>query len=407
MARLIYRLHGLLEALLRVPVIRLVIPRRFRSLRLSFSPSRGSIESGEFYAPSPAVVSRCQELQTPFVAPDPEQFPAVTWSVWANAAVTNNRFFPYLVDPSQVMIQPRRVPGPWRLSYRHNRLLWSNGRRALVDIGQGPRMSIERGIFLGGRDFGNWYHWLIDGLPQLHLANRLPAHYRDWPVLIPEQIFRYPSMVDALELFRHGRDMIVVPEWTMVEAQKLIWIDALELTNLPQRPPPASPDPRIHLLQREGMESYRDVYLDAFASDVTRHDRKIMLVRDGSRRSYNQDEAIAVAEEFGFEPWSPETLSLAEQVRLFRESKWVLGPSGAAFAGLLFSQPGTSALCWQDTRIRSMTILPDLATLNHSDYWHIYYQSDQSGGLFRSNYHLDRSWLRDQISHWLDSTPAR
>ena len=110
---------------------------------------------------------------------------------------------------------------------------------------------------------------------------------------------------------------------------------------------------------------------------------------------------MAVAAEFGFEPCYPEKLSLAEQVAVFREARHIIGPSGAGFAGLLFVQPGTQALCWQDTRIRSMTILPDLATLNHADYYHVFYRSDESGGLFKSNYHLDPDWLRDSLRTFL------
>ena len=126
-----------------------------------------------------------------------------------------------------------------------------------------------------------------------------------------------------------------------------------------------------------------------------------MLARDTARRSYNQDEVMAVAKEFGFEPCYPEKLSLEEQIQVFRESTHIIGPSGAGFAGLLFCQPGTQALCWQDTRIRSMTILPDLATLNGADYLHVFYESDESGGLFRSNYHLEPGWVRESLEKFL------
>ncbi|MFZ9105264.1 MAG: hypothetical protein ACO2ZT_01170, partial [Pontimonas sp.] len=64
-------------------------------------------------------------------------------------------------------------------------------------------------------------------------------------------------------------------------------------------------------------------------------------------------------------------------------------------------QSGTSALCWQDTRLRFMTILPDLATLNGAEYWHIFYQSHEDNGLFRSSYTLDETWLRESLDTWL------
>ncbi len=393
--------YGALAKLMETPGMRRLVPGRFRLAEIEISPGTGYLERGEFFAPSDAVVSRCQELGADFVFPEPERFPSVGYTLWRDAEVFNSRYFSYLLHDSTVMLTPRRLPGPYRLVFGRNRIVWSSGSKVLVDRGRGPTMSVEAAITLGGRDFTNWYHWLIDALPALHLANRLPSHLRHLPVLVPEQIFRFPSMVEALELFRGGRDLIVVPEWSGVRAKRLLWIDPLEISNTPATLANTTADPRFHLLHREGMESYRDAYIEAFVHKKIRPRRKIFLARDSARRSYNQDEALEVAREFGFEAVYPAQLTLGEQVRLFREASHVMGPSGAGFAGLLFCQPGTSALCWQDTRLRSMTILPDLATLNHSHYWHIFYRSDESGGLFRSNYTIDPQWLRESMQKWL------
>ena len=48
-----------------------------------------------------------------------------------------------------------------------------------------------------------------------------------------------------------------------------------------------------------------------------------------------------------------------------------------------------------------MTILPDLATLNGAEYLHVFYQSDESGGLFRSNYLLEPGWFRESLGTFL------
>lgn len=401
MSSIIQSLYRLLHAALSSPVTRWMIPRRFRRADVLISPGQGAIEQGVFFEPSDAIVSRSQILGEPRIIPDPEQFPAVTWTRWRDAWVTNNRYFPFLLHRDTLMLPPRRVEGPWRLTYRRNRIVWSDGSHVIVDTQRGPEMRVDSAIFLGGRDFTNWYHWLVDVLPQVHLANRLPDHLRHWPVLIPEQIYRFPTMVQSLELFLEGRQIIRVPEWSAVAAKELVWIDPLEVSNLPQRKTHPTMDPRIHMLHREGMEGYRDVFLEAYAPTPVTPYRKIMLARDTARRSYNQDEVMAVATEFGFEPCYPEKLSLEEQIQVFRESTHIIGPSGAGFAGLLFCQPGTQALCWQDTRIRSMTILPDLATLNGADYLHVFYESDESGGLFRSNYHLEPGWVRESLKKFL------
>jgi len=114
------------------------------------------VESGVFYPASAAVVSRCQELGADFVTPEPEEFPEVGWSVWENVEVTNNRYFPYLLSSDQLMLGPRRLPGPYKVLAKRNRVVWAHGDEALVNRKQGERMRIEKGIFLGGRGFTNW-----------------------------------------------------------------------------------------------------------------------------------------------------------------------------------------------------------------------------------------------------------
>jgi len=398
--RLLGWAYSLLAVLLKVPGFRHLLSPALRLVTIRTSPGVGAIESGVFYERSDAVVSRCQELGVAHVPPEPEEFPPVGWNVFDNAEVTNNRYFPYLLHGNTLMVGPRRLEGPYQVVMKRNRIIWSHGDTAIVNRLHGERMGVDEAIFIGGRDFTNWYHWLVDGLPALHLANSLPEHLRHLPVLIPAQIFKYPTMLEALELFLNHRDMIVVPEWAMVKAKKLVWIDPLEVSNIPKTSAKTDKEPRIHLLHREGMEGYRDVYLNAFAGKRTAQNKKIVLARDTARRSYNQDDVLDVAAEFGFEPVYPEKLSLAEQVKVFRSASHILGPSGAGFAGLLFSQTGTKALCWQDTRLRFMTILPDLATLNHSDYQHLFYQSDENRGLFRSSYTLDTNELRKALSTW-------
>ena len=49
-------------------------------------------------------------------------------------------------------------------------------------------------------------------------------------------------------------------------------------------------------------------------------------------------------QEKGFELVATELLSFKEQVRLFSEADIIVGPSGAAFANIIFCQPGTKVI---------------------------------------------------------------
>lgn len=55
---------------------------------------------------------------------------------------------------------------------------------------------------------------------------------------------------------------------------------------------------------------------------------------------------MEIASRYGFEAVSPENLSLCDQARLFSDAEVIIGPSGAAWVGLLFAKKGTRALSW-------------------------------------------------------------
>lgn len=391
--------YTLLHALATVPGLGQIIGRWFRPVTVQEIITSGVVATGDIFGPTPAITSRVQEFGTPFQDPEPEQFPAVGWRVIAGATALTTRHYPYLVHGNQMMIGPRRNPGPWQVVKRGNHVVWESGFRALVNMTRGDTVRVDQAILLGGHSHTNWYHWLVDALPQLHSAKVLPEPYRSWPVVVPEDIFRYPSMVEALELFLDNREVIRVPLGTRVVGD-LCWIDSLENSDLPESMVTASPESLIHLLHREGMESYRQVFLDHFGDQPSPWGEKIFITRTGTRRVYNQDEIGAVAKEFGFTAVAPEKLSLAEQVALFSHATHIIGPSGAGFGGMLFAQPGTQVLCWQDSRLTHMTILPDLATLTGSDYWHVFYEPD-SGGVFTGNYSLDPDTIRQKLQEFV------
>jgi capsular polysaccharide biosynthesis protein len=397
--KVIRAFYRLVHRLASTPGGGVIIGRVLRPVRVVEVLTQNIVTDGVLYPPEQAITSRVQEFGAPFVTPDIEQFPEVGWRVVSDATYMTTRHFSYLVSGTDMMIGRRRNPGPWRVVRRRNHVVWQDGTDALVTLTRGHTLSVDGAIALGGRAHTNWYHWLVDALPQLHQASRLPEPFRHWPVLVPAPIFRYPTMVQALELFLDGREVIKVPEWSRVRGT-IVWIDSLEILNVPESLTAPKPQSQIHLLHRSGMESYRDVFLNAYGHTPSPYGERVFLTRLGTRRSYNQDEIAEVAAQFGFTAVAPETLTLSEQVSLFRNATHLMGPSGAGFAGVLFCQKDAKILCWQDSRLQAMTILPDLATLNHAEYWHVFYDPE-SGGIFTGDYHLDPHQIRQALAEFV------
>jgi capsular polysaccharide biosynthesis protein len=62
------------------------------------------------------------------------------------------------------------------------------------------------------------------------------------------------------------------------------------------------------------------------------------------RRVRNEDELLPILERNGFELVCNEDYSVAEQIGIFSEAEFVLGPMGSSMANLLFSNPGTKVI---------------------------------------------------------------
>lgn len=74
--------------------------------------------------------------------------------------------------------------------------------------------------------------------------------------------------------------------------------------------------------------------------------RKLYLTRNQtwSRNIVNETELIPPLRERGFEVMDCGKLSFDEQVRLFSEAAYIVGPHGAAFTNMLWSPPGLKVL---------------------------------------------------------------
>jgi hypothetical protein len=79
---------------------------------------------------------------------------------------------------------------------------------------------------------------------------------------------------------------------------------------------------------------------------TSREGKRIFLARGGTRREYNQKELLDISVRYGFEEVHMQDLTLREQAELFQSSSMIIGPSGAAWVGMVFRGQPTSGLSW-------------------------------------------------------------
>lgn len=174
----------------------------------------------------------------------------------------------------------------------------------------------------------NYYHWLVDCLARLEGLEYYQQKTGFKPLLI---INRKPTLwqLESLKILgyepssyiewngsRTKVNKLVVPsfrrqgEW--VAPSGLYWLRERILTSLPENTNKISYSQNIYVSRAQA----------------------------SGRRVTNEDEVLNFLKPLGFESYSLEKMSFAEQVRLFSTAKNVVCPHGAGLTNIIFSPPG-------------------------------------------------------------------
>lgn len=212
-------------------------------------------------------------------------------------------------------------------------------------------IEIEEGILIGGAGAFNWYHFVVEILPKLFLVQKLPPRYKDIPLILPEECKNITSFAIALKLFSEHRKIHFIRHGQSVGLKKLVVLDEVSIGpfNLAAGEWPSISDYAQHdLVMHSFFKSVRSKLFGSAPSrdNVNTTGRRLFLTRPGIRRKYNQDALLEIAERYGFERFSPEEFTLHEQAKIFADAAILIGPSGAAWVGMMFSERSLKGLSW-------------------------------------------------------------
>ncbi len=205
---------------------------------------------------------------------------------------------------------------------------------------QAPVVSVpadDGPYFLLGGD-PNYYHWVLNFVPRLMVLDRLRHDSSGFPhvkLVVPEEVS--PNALSLIaELGYPPQDIVRLHDravWRFEELLVPSLFGAAQLSptvfdwyrtklGLPRRSPP-----RRKIL-------------------ITRGDAPTLRQR---RRVVNEDEVHTALAPLGFESHALAGLSLRQQIELFDDAHTVVGPHGAGFANMTFSQPGARAVVLENS----------------------------------------------------------
>lgn len=174
----------------------------------------------------------------------------------------------------------------------------------------------------------NYYHWLIDLLPRIGLMRDAGIDFTEIDRFLVDN-FRLPFQRESLAVLKIPLDRVAsIHEFPYLRARRII--------------APAIPG-KLGTPSHYSVNFLRRTIGRQLGSQKSPF-RRLYICRDCARyrRIFNSEELRNLLKRYGFVSVNPETLTFAEQVKIFSEAEAVVAPHGAGLANIVFCQPGTA-----------------------------------------------------------------
>lgn len=205
------------------------------------------------------------------------------------------------------------------------------------------RGSVPAAISMVGSATPNYVHYLTETAPKLALIDELDD-YHDVPLVIDSGL--HPNIMESVRLLNsRGRPLVTLGPSELLSVDKLVVMSPVTYIPFDFKPGLQLDKLDIHpgfaLYAPDGLNLVRSRLVSLLAPEGGKGKTRLFLRRSGkSRQMTNAEEVEALVQQFGFDTVEPETLSFAEQVRLFSCADVVLGQGGAAFGNIIFAPKG-------------------------------------------------------------------
>lgn len=227
---------------------------------------------------------------------------------------------------------------------------------------------------IGGSGSVNYFHWLLDALPRLHLLKKSGMFDQvDW--------FLLPAL--KTDYHRDSVKMLGIPAHKIIESDSETHIQADMLLastyvryfeHVPQW---CCNFLRSHFLkpkQFSGKHNEPFVYISR--KDAAR------------RRILNEPELEQTLQEYGFKTYELSSLPFIEKVELFYNAKVIIAPHGAGQANIVFCNCGASVLELMPEGF-AFTYFYDIANKLGVNYHYLFLKSDPKANTMGQRMYMD------------------
>jgi capsular polysaccharide biosynthesis protein len=214
-------------------------------------------------------------------------------------------------------------------------------KTALIQMPKNKTYKIQSAATFLDAGSTNYAHWLTEILPKILLFEK-NKETKMVPILIDAGL--PANIISSLKkVINHKRPCYIVDENVSVNVKNLFVISPAGYVPFEPRPGTKKKG-NDGIFNKHAIKNMRESLLKS-RKCINKKKQKIYLKRNSHyRKLKNEQEIICVLIKFGFKIIEPDKLSFFDQIKTFWNSSVIVGPTGAAFANLIFSGPATKII---------------------------------------------------------------
>jgi len=247
-----------------------------------------------------------------------------------------------------------------------NNIVFKKGTPRILKKVKGNVLS----LLTGGGGNSNYWHWLFDVLPRLHLFSKFKK-------IVDIDFFLLPSLTEKFQ--RETLDFLNIPNHKRLSSKTFRHIQSKELyvTDHP------------YVVNNDSKEDIKNIpywiiswLKDSFLKAAKKIEKKNVFIErndmistsSSQRLLSNENEVKNYLIENNYISVKLHELNFIEQVRLFYNSKSIVGLHGSGFANTVFCESGTKVIEFRSHG--AGTVIENLARKNNLNYHSIISKSD-------------------------------
>ena len=242
----------------------------------------------------------------------------------------------------------------------------------------------------------NYAHWMTEILPRI-AAFCKNSKYKNIPLIINHGLHK--NIIHSLRLVASDRSVIFLKKNEGIDIKNLYVVSEAGYTSFEPRKNsiPQSSNGSFNL---EALNHVRN-FFKSKANSNKKWPKKIFLKRNSTYRSLtNSKEIEALVKKQGFEIYDFQNVALKDQIGLFSNAEIIIGPTGAHFVNILFSNKNVNVfILISDSKGSNYKYWPNIASLFGIQVKYIIgHATNAKSWNIHSDFYVDPKLIKDAIN---------